>query len=140
LCGTQGVLYCTHMTTRHPPQSYTISARYGLNRSLSPLGAQPDGCRHYILWGESHYVRGGHGMIDFEGGPFVSTGEFLDPDNPQPVRLVDCIGNLPCVGADEVVVEARWMDAQDAAYALGEDGAFVNPQGNRSFALIKTRV
>lgn len=123
-----------------PPQSHTIAARYGLVRSLSPLGAQPDGCRHYVLWGESRFTRGGFGMIDFEGGPFVSTGEFLDPDNPQPVRLVDCIGDLPCVDPREVVVEARWMEPRDAAYALGEDTAFVNPQHNRAFALIKTRI
>lgn len=127
------------MTSHTPPRSYTLSARYGLQRSLSPLGPQPDGTRHYILWGESRYVRGGFGMIDFEGGPFVSTGEFIDPADPQPVRFVDCIGDLPCVGADEMVVEARWLDAADAAYALGEDTAFVNPQGNKCFALIKTR-
>jgi hypothetical protein len=73
------------MTQHTPPTAYSISARYGLHRSLSPLGLQADGCRHYILWGYSVYTRGGHGMIDFEGGPFVSTGEFLNPDAPQPV-------------------------------------------------------
>lgn len=128
------------MSNRTTPTAYTISARYGLHRSLSPLGLQQDGCRHYILWGESRYVRGGDGMIDFEGGPFVSTGEFLNPDAPQPVYLVDCIGTLPCVGVEEVVVEARWMEPADAAYALGESVEFLNPHGNRSFALIKTTV
>ena len=134
------VCYTVSMTQHTPPTAYSISARYGLHRSLSPLGLQQDGCRHYILWGESIYTRGGHGRIDFEGGPFVSTGEFLNPDAPQPVYLVDCIGVLPCVGANEVVVEARWMEPADAAYALGESVEFLNPHGNRAFALVKTTV
>ena len=127
------------MANHTTPTAYAISARYGLNRSLSPLGLRQDGCLHYILWGESRYVRGGHGMIDFEGGPFVSTGEFLNPDAPQPVYLVDCIGTLPCIDATEVVVEARWMEAADAAYALGEPIEFLDPERNRSFALIATK-
>ncbi len=121
------------------PTAYTTSSRYGATRSLSPLGAQPDGTRQYILWGESHYVRGGHGMIDFEGGPFVSTGEFLDPENPQPVRLVDCVGALPCVDRDEIVIGAQWLDRARAAHALCEPVEHLDPQCKRSFALITTR-
>lgn len=121
------------------PTAYTTSSRYGATRSLSPLGAQSDGTRQYILWGESRYVRGGHGMIDFEGGPFVSTGEFLDSENPQPVRLVDCVGQIPCVGAEEIVIGAQWIDRDHAAHALGEPVELLDPQRKRSFALITTR-
>ena len=127
------------MTAESVPTAYTTSSRYGVTRSLSPLGAQPDGTRQYILWGESHYVRGGHGMIDFEGGPFVSTGEFLDPDNPQPVHLVDCVGAVPCVGGDEIVIGAQWLDRARAAHALCEPVEHLDPQCKRSFALITTR-
>lgn len=127
------------MTAESTPTAYTTSSRYGVTRSLSPLGAQPDGTRQYILWGESRYVRGGHGMIDFEGGPFVSTGEFLDPENPQPVRLVDCIGQIPCVDRDEIVIAAQWLDRARAAHALCEPVEHLDPQCKRSFALITTR-
>lgn len=121
------------------PNAYTTSSRYGVSRSLSPLGEQPDGTRQYILWGRSHYVRGGHGMIDFEGGPFVTTGEFLDPNNPQPVRFVDCVGALPCVDEGEIVIGAQWLDSTKAAHALCEPLSLLDPEGKRSFALITTR-
>lgn len=131
------MLYCVHMATT--PTAYTTSSRYGVVRSLSPLGEQPDGTRQYILWGRSHYVRGGDGMIDFEGGPFVSTGAFLDPDSPQPVRLVDCVGALPCLDGSEIVIGAQWVSRENAAHALHEPVELLDPQSNRSFALITTR-
>ena len=121
------------------PTAYITSSRYGATRSLSPLGAQSDGTRQYILWGRSHYVRGGDGMIDFEGGPFVSTGAFLDPDSPQPVRLVDCVGALPCLDGSEIVIGAQWVSRENAAHALHEPVEHLDPQSNRSFALITTR-
>ena len=31
----------------------------------------------YLVWGESHYIRGGEGYIDFEGGPFISVGTLM---------------------------------------------------------------
>ena len=126
----------THNTT---PTAYTTSSRYGVPRSLSPLRSREDGARQFVLWGESRYVRGGDGMIDFEGGPFVSTGEFLNPDHPEPVYLVDCVGALPCLDGGEIVIGAQWMSREDAAHALCEPLQFLDPQSKRSFALITTR-
>jgi hypothetical protein len=65
--------------------------------------------------GASAYVRGGEGMIDFEGGPFVHTGEFINPESPQPVYLVECLGAFPCIGADEIIVGVEWVDGETAA-------------------------
>lgn len=127
------------MTAESTPTAYTTSSRYGVPRSLSPLRSRGDGVQQFVLWGESHYVRGGDGMIDFEGGPFVSTGEFVNPDNPEPVRLVDCVGALPCLDGGEIVVGAQWMSREDAAHALCEPIEFLDPQSKRSFALITTR-
>lgn len=127
------------MSNRTTPTAYTISARYGLNRSLSPLPRRGDGTQAFVLWGESRYVRGGDGMIDFEGGPFVSTGEFLDPDAPQPVYLVDCIGTLPCLDGGEIVIGAQWMEREDAAHALSEPLDHIDPERKRSFALVTVR-
>jgi hypothetical protein len=121
------------------PTAYTTSSRYGATRSLSPLGEQRDGTHQFVLWGESRYVRGGDGMIDFEGGPFVSTGEFMDSAHPEPVRLVDCVGTLPCLDGSEIVVGAQWIDRDHAAHALCETVDFLDPQRKRSFALITTR-
>jgi hypothetical protein len=101
---------------------------------------QTDGTRAYIIEGESHYVRGGEGMIDFEGGPFVSTESFLNPDGTAaPAYLVQQIGAFPCLGADEVVVEAQWLSRENAAYALGVPTELLDPLRQRSFALVKTR-
>lgn len=125
------------MTHTSPsPQAYAFRSRYGSLRSLSPLGTAPDGTRSYIIEGESRYVRGGHGMIDFEGGPFVCTGEFINPDSPDPIPLVEAVGAFPCIGADEIVVEARWIDADDAAHAL-----HILPKRDKNYcyAYIKTR-
>lgn len=127
------------MTAESTPTAYTTSSRYGVTRSLSPLRSREDGVQQFILWGESRYVRGGDGMIDFEGGPFVSTGEFVNPDHPEPVYLVDCVGALPCLDGDEIVVGAQWMSREDAAHALCEPLQFLDPQSKRSFALITTR-
>jgi len=96
-------------------QSYTFRSRYGVLRSLSPCGWGDDGYRHYIVDGVSAYVRGGEGMIDFEGGPFVHTGEFINPESPQPVYLVECLGAFPCIGADEIIVGVEWVDGESAA-------------------------
>ena len=125
------------MTAESTPTAYTTSSRYGATRSLSPLGAQPDGTRQYILWGESRYVRGGHGMIDFEGGPFVCTGEFINPDSPDPIPLVEAVGAFPCIDPAEIVVGAQWMDAEDAAHAL----KLMRPNANKNYyyALITTK-
>jgi hypothetical protein len=127
------------MTAESVPTAYTTSSRYGVARSLSPLPRRDDGTQVFILWGESYYVRGGDGMIDFEGGPFVSTGEFVNPDNPEPVYLVDCVGALPCLDGREIVIGAQWMSREDAAHALCEPIELLDPQSKRSFALITTR-
>jgi hypothetical protein len=97
---------------------------------------QRDGTRAYIIEGESHYVRGGEGMIDFEGGPFVCNGACTGGDDP---LFVDAVGALPCIGADEVVVEAQWLSRENAAYALGVPTELLDPLRQRSFALVKTR-
>ena len=127
------------MTAESAPTAYTTSSRYGVSRSLSPLPRRDDGTQAFILWGESHYVRGGDGMIDFEGGPFVSTGEFVNPDHPEPVRLVDCVGALPCLDGSEIVIGAQWVSREDAAHALSEPLQLLDPHSKRSFALITTR-
>ena len=127
------------MTAESVPTAYTTSSRYGVARSLSPLPRRDDGTQQFVLWGESRYVRGGDGMIDFEGGPFVSTAEFVNPDHPEPVYLVDCVGALPCLDGSEIVVGAQWMSREDAAHSLCEPLQFLDPQSKRSFALINTR-
>ena len=127
------------MTAESAPTAYTTSSRYGVARSLSPLPRRDDGTQAFILWGESHYVRGGDGMIDFEGGPFVSTAEFVNSDNPEPVRLVDCVGALPCLDGREIVIGAQWVSREDAAHALSEPLQLLDPHSKRSFALITTR-
>ena len=98
-------------------ESYSFRSRYGVLRSLSPCGWRDDGYRHYIVDGASTYVRssGGGMMVDFEGGPFIHTGEFIDPDAPLPVRLVECLGAFPCIGADEIIVGVEWVDGESAA-------------------------
>jgi hypothetical protein len=129
------------MTFKSPPSAYSFASRYGDARSLSPLGEQGDGTRAYIIEGESRYVRGGEGMIDFEGGPFVSTDSFLNTDDTEaPAYLVQQIGTFPCIGANEVVVGAQWLSRENAAHALGLDPVLVDPLGKRSFALITTRI
>ena len=129
------------MTFKSTPSAYSFASRYGDARSLSPLGEQGDGTRAYIIEGESHYVRGGEGMIDFEGGPFVSTDSFLNADDTEaPAYLVQQIGAFPCIGANEVVVGAQWLSRENAAHALGLDPVLLDPLGKRSFALIKTRI
>ena len=124
------------MNTNATPSAYSFASRYGAARSLSPLGEQGDGTRAYIIEGESRYVRGGEGMIDFEGGPFVSNGACFGGPDP---TLVEQIGAFPCIGADEVVVAAQWLSREHAAHALGLDPVLVDPLGKRSFALVKTR-
>jgi len=129
------------MTFKSTPPAYSFASRYGDARSLSPLGEQGDGTRAYIIEGESHYVRGGEGMIDFEGGPFVSTDSFLNADDTEaPAYLVQQIGAFPCIGANEVVVGAQWLSREHAAHALGLDPVLMDPLRKRSFALIKTRI
>jgi len=118
------------------PNAYTLSSRYGVARSLSPLGEQSDGTRAYIIEGESRYVRGGEGMIDFEGGPFVCNGAVIGGEDP---LFRDAVGDLPCIGADEVVVDARWLSREDAAHALLLPTALLDPLRQRSYALVKTR-
>ena len=103
------------MTFESTPPAYSFASRYGDARSLSPLGEQGDGTRAYIIEGESRYVRGGEGMIDFEGGPFIHTGKFINPESPQPVYLVECLGAFPCIGADEIIVGVEWVDGESAA-------------------------
>jgi hypothetical protein len=118
------------------PTAYSFTSRYGAARSLSPLGLQTDGTRAYIIEGESRYVRGGEGMIDFEGGPFVSNGACFGGPDP---TLAEQIGAFPCIGADEVVVEAQWLSRASAAHALGLPTELLDPLQKRSFALVKTR-
>lgn len=128
------------MNSNTTPNAYAFTSRYGEARSLSPLGVQSDGTRAYIIEGESRYVRGGEGMIDFEGGPFVSTDSFVNPDNTEaPAYLVRQIGAFPCIGAKEVVVEAQWLSRENAAHALGLPTEMLDPLCKRSFALVKTR-
>lgn len=127
------------MTADSVPTAYTTSSRYGVTRSLSPLRSREDGVQQFVLWGESRYVRGGDGMIDFEGGPFVSTAEFVNPDHPEPVYLVDCVGALPCLDGSEIVIGAQWVSRENAAHALREPIELLDPQSKRSFALITTR-
>ena len=124
------------MTFKSTPSAYSFASRYGDARSLSPLGEQSDGTRAYIIEGESRYVRGGEGMIDFEGGPFVSNGACFGGPDP---TLVEQIGAFPCIGADEVVVDARWLSREDAAHALLLPTALLDPLRQRSYALVKTR-
>ena len=118
------------------PTAYSFVSRYGVARSLSPLGRQGDGCNGYIIEGESRYVRGGEGMIDFEGGPFVSNGKCYGGPDP---TLAEQIGDFPCVSPSEVVVDAQWLSREQAAHALCVPSELLDPLRQRSFALIRTR-
>lgn len=119
------------------PQAYSFRSRYGSLRSLSPLPPLADGTRQYVIEGESHFVRSGPGMIDFEGGPFVCTGAFINPDTPQAIPLVEAVGAFPCIDPAEIIVGAQWMDAGDAAHAL----KLIQPNANKNYyyALITTK-
>ena len=48
---------------------FTVKSRYGEPRTIEKVDDQT-----YILSGESHFCRGGEGMVDLEGGPFLKVG------------------------------------------------------------------
>lgn len=123
-------------TTPATPPAYPFPSRYGQFRSITALPRTGGATRQYIIQGDTHYTRGGEGMIDFEGGPFVSTHSFIDPDDTEtPAFLERQIGAFPCVAPDEVVIGAQWLTTEEAEWALG------NPVMRRErygYALITT--
>lgn len=48
---------------------FTVQSRYGEPRTIEKIDDQT-----YILSGKSHFCRGGEGMADLEGGPFLMVG------------------------------------------------------------------
>lgn len=75
-------------------------------------------------------------MIDFEGGPFVCTGEFLNPDDPYPVRLREALPGFEWIGSDEVVVGAEWITEQHARELQGHE--WVPGRVEYAYALVTT--
>ena len=53
--------------------TFTFGNRYGQRRTATLL-SDDSGEGTFHIYGESHYVRGGEGMFDFEGGPFYGEG------------------------------------------------------------------
>jgi hypothetical protein len=53
--------------------TFTFGSRYGDKRTATMI-EQENGQATFHVHGESHYVRGGEGMYDFEGGPFYGVG------------------------------------------------------------------
>ena len=49
-----------------PRDTKIIRSRYGEKRTIYKFR------NHYIIEGESQYIRGGDDFIDFEGGPYLS--------------------------------------------------------------------
>jgi hypothetical protein len=48
---------------------FTVQSRYGEPRTIEKIDDQT-----YTLSGKSHFCRGGEGMVDLEGGPFLKVG------------------------------------------------------------------
>ena len=95
--------------SKYPP-SYAFTSRYGQHRSITRIDAT-----HYLVEGNTRYVRGGHDpksewtMVDFEGGPFIATGETLQV----------CVGEFPCLDGSAVVENVKWISPDAAAAYLG---------------------
>jgi hypothetical protein len=118
------------------PIAYTFTSRYGALRSLSPLGRGSDGLNHYIVEGDSRYIRGADGMVDFEGGPFIAAARFCEVEGMGEPTLAEAIGSFPCFSPSEIVVDVQWLEGSNAAHALG----IVPTQRNDyAYALVKTR-
>lgn len=124
------------MTAESTPTAYSFASRYGAVRSLSPLGRGTDGLNHYIVEGQSRYIRGADGMVDFEGGPFIAAARFCKMEGMGEPTLAEAIGEFPCFSPSEIVVDVQWLDGVDAAHALG-----VVPirRENYAYALVKTQ-
>ncbi len=81
-------------------------------------------------------MRGGHDpqsdwvMVDFEGGPFIATGEPLHA----------CVGWFPCLEKSAVVKTVKTISPQEAAAALGfTDSPIVSTfnKPNYSYCLVE---
>lgn len=113
------------------PVSYTFTSRYGKTRSLTRISSH-----RYIVEGETHYMRGGadndgNPFVDFEGGPFVVCGEFLEY----------CVGKFPCISHGEVVKQIKSITPDAAATEMGyTDSATVRAfqKPNYSYVLVET--
>lgn len=100
------------MTT--PPPSYAFSSRYGQHRSITRIDST-----RYLVEGQTHYLRGGGDpetgstMVDFEGGPFLMTGE----------SLALMVGDLPCVREHAVIKSVKSVNPETAVELLGLTGS-----------------
>jgi hypothetical protein len=72
-----------------------------------------------LIDGQTHYLRGGGDpqtgstMVDFEGGPFLMTG---DP-------LAVAVGDLPCVREGAIIKSVKSVDPETAVELLGLTGS-----------------
>jgi hypothetical protein len=66
----------------------TFNARYGLTRTITEVETNEHEIREFIISGKSRYGRGGGSVedgsyfIDFEGGPFVGIGGYMQDIYP----------------------------------------------------------
>lgn len=118
--------------SKYPP-SYAFTSRYGQHRSITRIDAT-----HYLVEGDTRYVRFGHDandnstMADFEGGPFIATGEPLHA----------CVGGFPCLHKSAVVESVKWITPDAAAAYLGfTDSAVVAAfdKPDYSYCLVEIR-
>ena len=97
-----------------PSPSYAFSSRYGQHRSITRIDS-----KRYLIEGNTRYMRGGEDpqtgstMVDFEGGPFLMTG---DP-------LAAMVGDLPCVREHAIIKSAKSVNAATAVELLGLTGS-----------------
>lgn len=122
--------YSIRMSNHSP--SYVFSSRYGQIRSVTQIDET-----QYLVEGSTRYVRFGHDpndnstMADFEGGPYIATGEYLH----------NCVGRFPCVNASTVVKSVKFIKPEQAAKFLGfTDTAIVSTfdKPDYSYCLVET--
>lgn len=111
--------------------SYTFTSRYGQTRSITRVDDH-----RFIVEGDTRYMRGGEAgdggtMVDFEGGPFLMSGESLQV----------CVGDFPCVPENAVIKRVRCVTPYVAATEMGfTDSAMIKAfdKSDYSYVLVET--
>jgi len=94
----------------------TFNARYGLTRTIQEVENTQDGIREFIISGHSRYVRAGGSrgdgnyFIDFEGGPFIGQGGWIENTYPDVQgKITDVEGMDPdvCVETGKETMNVR---------------------------------
>ena len=91
----------------------TFPARYGLTRTITEVETNEHEIREFIISGKSHYGRGGGSksggnyFIDFEGGPFIGLGGYIQDIYPKVEGYIIDVTDVTSSDDEEGVMSVR---------------------------------